>query len=263
MRAEIKDGVCRIYDVTPQAIKAEPQGAAAAAVIQSIQYVEQRIETVAADKPTPQEIGAIPASERGKPWGVADLGGDGKLWIHHRPPPPTPQEIGADLAGSAAAARAEAIAFTQARLAEVQAQLDLLYPTTALVLWGYGRVLAGAPFGLGGVSTNVFLNRYAIQSPSASGDEVEVSFLLKSGDYRLDLWGMRNNQQAVFQLFLNGVQLGSDIDRYAASASVMISSFNVSFAATKIQKVRTKVIGRNPSSVGFQVWNSAICIYPL
>jgi hypothetical protein len=94
-------------------------------------------------------------------------------------------------------------------------------------------------------------------------DEVEVTFLLKSGYYRLELWGMRNSQQGIFQIFLNDSQLGSDIDRYAASAGPVTHTFNVSLSETKVQRLRTKVVGRNASSVGFQLWISALLVYPI
>jgi hypothetical protein len=213
--------------------------------------------------PTPGAIGAVPNSERGKPWGLAELGGDGLLWEGHRPPLPTAQQVGADPAGSAVLAQRNAIAFTQERVAELQAVIESLYPVSAFVLWGFGKILAGAPFGLGGLGTNIFLNRYAIQSPAALGDEVEITFLLRAGNYRLDLWGMRNNQQGVFDLFLNDAPLATGIDRYAASGTMFVSTFNVTFTATRFQKLRTKVTGKNPSSVGFQIWTAAVVVYPI
>jgi hypothetical protein len=218
--------------------------------------------------PSAQDIGAIPQSARGQSWGLAELGGDGKLWESQRPPPPSAQQVGAIPAGDRGKAWGVAELggdgkVLASQLPNFQAMLEPLYPTSHVIMWGFGKVLVGNPFGPGQISTNSQLNRYATQTPAQIGDEVEVSFLLKAGVYRLDVLGMKNNQQGIYKLFIDTFQLGPDIDRYAATAGPFTSTFNFEVFRTDIQKIRTKVVGRNASSVGFQLWISAILIYPI
>jgi hypothetical protein len=301
VRFNLEVNKLKISGLSPQELGAEPAGAAAAARLDAIQHSEQRFSTLAeaignlSRQTTGDPAGSAAVAEQNaiafSRQAVADLA----LTIPRSPDqigaevagaaaaarqsavqfaqqavadlsktiPNSPQQIGAEVAGAAATAQQNAIAFTQQKINELAAVIEGLYPNTAFVPWGYGRVVVGGAFGLGGVSTNIFLNRFAVQSPAALNDEVEVTFLLRAGNYRLDLWGLRNNQQGIIQLFLNDVALGAEIDRYAMSATPFISSFTVNIPSTKIQKFRTKVTGKNASSVGFQVWTSALLLYPV
>jgi hypothetical protein len=306
-RVEIDGENIYLYGFTADQLGADPKGSAAQARLDAISYVETRVQQVAQANGglTANDVKNIIAELRGKPWGIADLGADGKLWEGHRPPHPSAQQIGAvpvvdrgkvwgvaELGGDGKLHEAQrpphptaqqvgAVPISDrgkswgvaelggdgkvlsSQLPNFQALLEPLYPTSHVIMWGFGKVLVGNPFGPGTLSTNTQLNRYATQSPAQLNDEVEVSFLLKTGLYRLEVWGMRNNQQGVYKIFINDFQLGSDIDRYAATAGPFTSTFNFEVFRTDVQRIRTKVVGRNASSVGFQLWISAILIYPI
>jgi hypothetical protein len=250
----------------PPPIPADPVGSAAAAQEAAIAFSRQLGADLVKTIPTPAQIGAevAGAALTAQQNAIAfsrQLGADLVKTI-----PTTPAQIGAEVAGAAAtaaaAAQQAAIAYCQQKISEVQTQMDTIYPTSAFIPWGFGKVLVGNPFGSGTLSTNVQLNRYNTQFPGQLNDEAEIEFLLKSGRYRLELWGARNTQQGIHNLYLNDALIGENIDRYAATTAAFVSTFTVNFSTTKIQKLRTKVIGKNPSSAGNQLWISAVLLYP-
>jgi hypothetical protein len=345
VKITFEGNICRIEGLNAQVIGADPAGSAAAVRADAFAYTETRIQSVSAGggtKPTPEEIGAIPHSVRGKPFGVADLGADGKLFVDQRPPHPSAQQVGAiphaeksapwgvatlggdgklwqdqrppnpsaqDIGAIPQSVRGQAWGVAELgsdgklwegqrpphpsaqqvgaipvsdrgkawgvaelggdgkvrpeQLPDFAKMLESVYPTSQVIMWGFGRIVAGGQFGLGGVSTVVPLNRYATQSPGALNDEVEIQFLLKAGTYRLDVLGAKTPAQGIYRIWCNDEQLGGDIDRYAAAGAFFNSSFTLYIGTTKNQTIRVKVVGKNPSATGYQLWISALLIYPV
>jgi len=147
------------------------------------------------------------------------------------------------------------------RIAVLQQQLASNLPDRHYILWGYGKVIKGAIFSQTSVSSSP-LFYIAFQSPPALDDEVEVTFPLKSGNYILDLFGIRQTNSGIIQVYFNGIQLGGNIDKYGANVAPLILRYTVSVASSGLQSFRTKVVGKNAASSGFANQTAAIVISP-
>lgn len=168
----------------------------------------------------------------------------------------------ANLATDAELAAATADMATDAELAAAviyPRQARVLYvdvpPTTGLQPGGYQgsgatQVIQGTHH-LGGIRTE--------SSNLAVGDFFEYEVLLDEGTYRLDLLYSRLSTGAIFQVSVDGVNVGAAQDGYAATTTPTVVSFTgIVIADPGWHTIRITATGKNALSTSFKLTFSAL-----
>ncbi|HEY9711320.1 MAG TPA: hypothetical protein V6D48_24130 [Oculatellaceae cyanobacterium] len=172
----------------------------------------------------------------------------------------TPDLIGAEEAGAAAAAEENALAYTNQKIAQLPAPI---YPYSHTHWWGTGLIISGSGFTTG-ASANYQFCRYAFQNPAALLDEVAFYAVLAAGNYRMDVLADRNVNRGIVRFLLNDVAIGTLINYYSSTAVYnVLSSINFSIATPGLQTFKTRVTAKQSASTGYIFAATAIFINPV
>jgi hypothetical protein len=145
-----------------------------------------------------------------------------------------------------------------------KAGIDDLFPVNTNVFWYNGVAVAGATtFSIGAVADQPG-GFVAYQSPAAATDIIRFDIPLKAGNYRLTLIGQKTSDGGRFNTFLNGQQIGSTTDWYAAS-NTNNSRVNITFTVVQsgMQRIEFRNVAKNAASTGNFVVMSSVNVKPV
>ena len=236
--------------------------------------------------------GAIPIEEKGVPYGVAELGSDGKVPTSQLPPQgstdlttvnnrlTTLENINAasrlsviealnagarltTLEGYSAGTRLTALEGinTASRLTTLEDRPIPAFPTNHFHIWGYGKPPSGKTFSVTNQSGSE-LGRYAVLSSNVIGDIVEYEVLLKSGSYTMTTYGHQTTTRAIAGFYIDNVFIGS-VDYYSSvAANRKVDTINFNIATSGLHSVKVITAGKAYEANGETLALSVIRIDP-
>lgn len=234
--------------------------------------------------------GAIPIEEKGVAYGVAELGSDGKVKSTQLPPQQTTDLTTVNnrlttLEGINAASRLSVIEALNAgsRLTTLEAinassrlvaleginagtRLTVLesggtveYPSHHLHVYGYGIPPSGKSFTVT-LNTSAELGRFANLNTTAVGDAVEYECSLKSGSYRMSVYGQRNTTRGISVFYVDGKYIGSYDWQNGGAVQRQLVTFDFTLTTSGVHVIK---IAHSQSSGVQSVALSSIAIHAL
>ncbi len=101
----------------------------------------------------------------------------------------------------------------------------------------------------------------AVASTTAQNSEVTYEFYAEAGVYTLDMLLSNSNNRGVYTIFIDGVQLDTQIDGYSASATIPRATVaNIQIPTTGMHTIRLLMATKNAASSGYEGCVSAITL---
>lgn len=128
---------------------------------------------------------------------------------------------------------------------------NLIYPTRA-TMWGDERlILSGSAFTLQTDPASIYCG-YAFQSPALNGDSTSSSFYVGQGAYTVNVLTLKNSNQAIFTVYIDGVSIGT-FDTYNVTPlyNVVASFAGINITGSGRHTLTITVTGKNGASTGF------------
>lgn len=133
------------------------------------------------------------------------------------------------------------------------------YPSQHLHVWGYGVPPTGKTFTVT-LNTGAELGRFANLNTANNGDSVEYEVALKTGSYRMSIYGQRNTTRGISVIYFDGRYVGHYDWLNGGAVQRQLITFDFTCTYTGIHVV--KVVA-SPTSGGSSLALSTIAIHAL
>ena len=246
------------HAVTLAQIGAEPSGAE----IRANSYTDLKIsELPSGTPPTLESLGAEAAGTAAAAIAAHTAGADphsqyaesAELASHtantNNPHAVTLAQIGAEPSG----AEIRANSYTDLKINALE------YPSHHLHVYGYGVPPAGKSFTVT-LNTSAELGRFANLNTTAVGDAVEYECSLKSGSYRMSVYGQRNTTRGISVFYVDGKYIGSYDWQNGGAVQRQLVTFDFTIATSGVHVIK---IAHSQSSGVQSVALSSIAIHAL